>query len=155
MEYDYDELWYAYAMEFNDKLENANGGDWSKLDETEQEIAALWKLVVDVYSGGFDEFFLNWGYNCYTYAMRGIKRISEDNVTVEEVYELFETTYTKVFARFEDDDSITSYADIINHLTDEDTEILERTFDEFDEGLGPVFCEAAYKYYCETLDKKP
>lgn len=155
MEKDYDELWNEYAIEFNDKLEDLNGGDWSKLDETEQEIAALWKLAADVYSGGFDEFFLNWGYDCYTYAMRGIKRVSEENSGVEEVYELFETAYTKVFARFEDDDRITEYADIIKYLTDEDKEILERTFDEFDEELGPMFCEAAYEYYCETLKKKP
>ena len=152
---DIEDKWDAYSIEFCKKLEYDCGGDWSKLDPDEQEIAALWKLVVDVYSGGFDEFFLNWGYDCYTYAMRGIKRISENNAAVEEVRELFETTYTKVFARFENDDSITSYADIIGHLTDEDTEILERTFDEFDEGLGPMFCEAAYKFYCETLDKKP
>ena len=155
MEKDYDELWYDYAIEFNDKLENTNGGDWSKLGETEQEIAALWKLVVDMYSGGFDEFFLNWGYDCYTYAMRGIKRVAEENGEIEEVYGLLETAYTKVFARFENDDRITEYADIIGYLTDEDREILERTFDEFDEELGPMFCEAAYEYYCETLKKKP
>ncbi len=47
---DFDELWNTYAIEFNDKLENANNGDWSKLDEYEQEIAALWKLAADVYS---------------------------------------------------------------------------------------------------------
>ena len=41
---DFDELWNAYAAEFNDKLENANGGDWSGLDEFEQEIAAQWNL---------------------------------------------------------------------------------------------------------------
>lgn len=42
-------------------------------------IAALWKLAADMYSGGFDEFFLNWGYDCYSYAMRGIKRIADAN----------------------------------------------------------------------------
>lgn len=155
MEKDYDELWYEYAIEFNNKLENANGGDWSKLDETEQEIAALWKLAVDVYSGGFDEFFLNWGYDCYTYAMRGIKRVAGENSEVEEVYKLFETAYTEVFARFENDDRISSYADIIRYFTEKDKEILERTFDEFDGELGPMFCEAAYEYYCEKLKKEP
>ena len=32
---DYDELWNQYAIEFNNKLESANGGDWNKLDEVE------------------------------------------------------------------------------------------------------------------------
>lgn len=76
---DYDELWNQYAIEFNNKLESDHDGDWNQLDEIEQEIAALWKLTTDMYSGGFDEFFLNWGYNCYSYAMRGIKRIANSN----------------------------------------------------------------------------
>lgn len=156
MEKDYDELWNDYAIEFNDKLENANGGDWSKLDEVEQEIAALWKLACDMYSGGFDEFFLNWGFDCYSYAMRGIKRVADaDKVGVNDVYKLLENAYTKVFARFENDERIKSYSDILQYLTEDDDEILEKTFEEFDERLGPLLCERAYEYYCETLNKKP
>ena len=152
---DYDEMWNEYAGEFNEKLESGNGGDWSKLDETEQEIAALWKLAADMYSGGFDEFFLNWGYDCYSYAMRGIKRIAESEKSVKNVYKLFEKAYTKVFARFENDERIKSYDDIPQYLTEKDEKILEKTYDKFDEKLGPTLCENAYKYYRETLNKKP
>lgn len=152
MEKDYDELWNEYAREFNEKLEGANGGDWSMLDETEQEIAALWKLACDMYSGGFDEFFLNWGYDCYSYAMRGIKRVAETDKGINKVYKLFENAYTKVFARFENDDRIKSYADILQYLTEADDEVLEKTFEEFDESLGPLLCERAYEYYCEKLN---
>lgn len=166
MEKDYDELWNEYAGEFNEKLEGEYGGDWSKLDEVEQEIAALWKLACDMYSGGFDEFFLNWGFDCYTYAMRGIKRIAGSynamlrtgwlkKTDVNRVYKLFENAYTKVFARFENDERIKAYADILQYLTEKDEAILEKTYDEFDETLGPLLCERAYKYYCETLNKKP
>lgn len=154
MEKDYDELWNDYAGEFNEKLESENGGDWSALDETEQEIAALWKLAADMYSGGFDEFFLNWGFDCYTYVMRGIKRVSESDKGVKNVYKLFEKAYTKVFARFENDDRISSYEDIVQYLTEKDEKILEKTYDEFDEKLGPLLCEKAYVYYCETLNIK-
>lgn len=156
---DFDELWNAYAIEFNDKLENANGGDWSKLDEQEQEIAALWKLAADVYSNGFDEFFLMWGYDCYSYAMRGIKRIADANSGLEKVdcnnvYKLFETAYKKVFARFENDDRIKSYEDIVKYLTEKDEEILEKTYEDFDEKLGPLLCERAYEFYHDKLGKK-
>lgn len=156
---DFDELWNAYAIEFNDKLENANGGDWSKLDEQEQEIAALWKLAADVYSNGFDEFFLMWGYDCYSYAMRGIKRIADadpglEKVGCNDVYKLFETAYTKVFARFENDDRIKSYEDIVQYLTEKDEEILEKTYEDFDERLGPLLCERAYEFYHDKLGKK-
>lgn len=37
---DYDNLWDDYSIEFNSKLVDS-GGDWSRLDEDEQEIAAL------------------------------------------------------------------------------------------------------------------
>lgn len=156
---DYDEIWNQYAIKFADKLESANGGDWNKLDEVEQEIAALWKLTADMYSAGFDEFFLNWGYECYTYAMRGIKRVADDDSNPEEtncneVYELFDNAYIKVFARFEKDERIKAYADIVEYLTEDDEEILEEAYDIFDEKLGPLFCERAYKFYCEKLKKR-
>lgn len=166
MEKDYNELWNDYAVEFNDKLENENSGDWSKLDEVEQEIAALWKLAADMYSGGFDEFFLQWGYDCYSYAMRGIKRIADSyngvsrtgwlaKTGVNKVYKMFDNAYIKVFARFENDDRIKSYSDILGYLTEEDEKVLEKTYEDFDEKLGPLICERAYKYYCETLNKRP
>lgn len=158
MELDYDELWNEYAIKFNDKLENDCGGDWSKLDATEQEIAALWKLAADMYSGGFDEFFLGWGFDCYTHAMRGIKRVANaagllKKGKVNEVYKLFDNAYKKVFARFENDSSIKSYEDIIQNLTEKDTEILEQTCDKFDETLGSLLCQRAYEYYCKKLGK--
>ena len=156
---DYDELWNQYAIVFNDKLENTNGGDWSRLDETEQEIAALWKLAADMYSEGFDTFFLNWGYDCYSYAMRGIRRIADANSGLDKagcnnIYKLFDTAYTKVFARFENDENIKSYSDIPEYFTEEDEQILEETYDTFDEKLGPLLCTRAYEYYCEHLKKK-
>lgn len=156
---DYNELWNQYAVAFNDKLENTHGGDWSKLDQTEQEIAALWKLAADMYSAGFDEFFLGWGYDCYCHAMRGIKRIADANSGLKKagcnnVYKLFDTAYTKVFARFENDGRIQSYGDIPEYLTEADEKILEKTYDSFDEKLGPLLCTRAYEFYCETLKKK-
>ncbi len=155
---DYDELWDEYASEFNEKLESDLGGDWSKLDETEQEIAALWKLAADMYSGGFDEFFLNWGFDCYSYAMKGIKRIADaadrsDKSGLNNVYKLFDKAFNKVFARFENDKRIKSYADIAQYLTDKDMKVLEKTYESFDEKLGPLLCQKAYEYYCKSLGK--
>ncbi len=155
---DYDELWNEYAIAFNDKLENDHGGDWNRLDEAEQEIAALWKLAADMYSGGFDSFFLNWGHTCYSYAMRGIKRIADTNTGLKKtecnnIYKLFDTAYTKVFARFENDERIKSYEDIIQYLTGEDEKLLEKTYDSFDEKLGPLLCTRAYEFYSENMKK--
>ena len=72
---DFTKLWDDYSIKFNGKLIYECENDWKKLDTDEQEIAALWKLVVDINNGGFMQFFCNWGYECYWYAMRGIQRI--------------------------------------------------------------------------------
>ena len=163
---DYDELWDQYANEFNAKLEITNNGDWNKLDEEEQEIAALWKLTADMYSSGFEDFFLSWGYECYSYAMRGIQRMIDANMEEDEedeetesdltdVYTLFDDAYTEIFSPFENDDRIKSYEDIGQYLTQTDEDTLEEVFAEFDEDLGPILCKKAYKFYCEKLNKKP
>lgn len=157
---DYDELWEKYSYPFVEKLDKKFDSDWSKLDETEQEIAALWKLEADVYMEGFDTFFLNWGYDCYSYAMRGIKRIADANdglrkTEVDDVYKLLDNAYQKVFARFENDNRIKSYEDIVEYLNEKDEKILEETYDKFDEKLGPLLFERAYEYYCGKLNKQP
>ena len=94
---DYGKLWDNYSIEFNAKLVNSNG-DWNKLDEDEQEIAALWKLFVDINNGGFIQFFCNWGFQCFCYAMRGLKRIDDTSL-----YELLADTYYDVLEKFKDD----------------------------------------------------
>lgn len=139
---EYSELWNEFAIEYNDKLESKFDGDWSKLDETEQEIAALWKLTADLFNEGFLEFFVNWGCDCYNYAMRGIERVG-----CRKLYKLLEKAYRKVFARFENDKSITSYEDIFGKITEKDEKILDEVFDKFDEEYGEELCEAAYKFY--------
>ena len=90
-----EDIWDTYSIEFCKKLEYDCNGDWSRLDPDEQEIAALWKLTADMYNGGFAQFFCNWGYDCYWYAMRGIKRIGD-----VKLLELLHKTYTDVFDKF-------------------------------------------------------
>lgn len=145
---DYDELWNKYAVEFNNKLETTYGGDWSKLDETEQEIAALWKLVVDIYNGGFVQFFCNWGFDCYWYAMRGIQRIGNRNLL-----ERLNSTYKNVFDKFKDDKRLTKYWDIPQYLTEEDEKILRDTDTEFWDKEGEILCKMAYEFYHDNLKK--
>lgn len=145
---DYVDLWDKYSIEFCKKLEYDCGSDWSKLDADEQEISALWKLVVDMYNGGFEQFFCNWGYNCYWYAMRGIQRIG-----YRELLEQLHNTYTDVFDKFREDKRLTYYSDILEYLTDEDEDILNDTNNAFWDEKGEILCEKAYKFYCESLKK--
>ena len=127
---DYGNLWDDYSIEFNSKLIDS-GGDWSRLDEDEQEIAALWKLYVDINNGGFIQFFCNWGFQCLCYAMRGLKRIEDTSL-----YDLLDDTYCNVLDKFKNDTRLTAYWDIPEYLTDEDMERL----DAADTQIGRASC---------------
>lgn len=146
---DYVDLWDRYSIEFCKKLEYECGGDWSRLDSDEQEIAALWKLTADIDNGGFLQFFCNWGYECYWYAMRGIQRIGD-----KTLLELLHSTYTKVLDKFKEDKRLTYYSDIPKYLTEEDNKILQDTDVEFWESEGDTLCKTAYEFYCNKLNKR-
>ena len=144
---DYGNLWDDYSIVFNSKLVDS-GGDWSRLDEDEQEIAALWKLYVDINNGGFIQFFCNWGFQCLCYAMRGLKRIEDTSL-----YDLFDDTYCNVLDKFKNDTRLTAYWDIPEYLTDEDMERLDAADTHFYETECEHFTKMAYEYYSQTLKK--
>ena len=144
---DYGNLWDDYSIEFNSKLIDS-GGDWSRLDEDEQEIAALWKLYVDINNGGFIQFFCNWGFQCLCYAMRGLKRIEDTSL-----YDLLDDTYCNVLDKFKNDTRLTAYWDIPEYLTDEDMERLDAADTQFYEIECERFTKKAYEYYSQTLKK--
>ena len=144
---DYDNLWDDYSIEFNSKLVDS-GGDWSRLDEDEQEIAALWKLYVDINNGGFIQFFCNWGFQCLCYAIRGLKRIEDTSL-----YDLLDDTYCNVLDKFKNDTRLTAYWDIPEYLTDEDMERLDAADTQFYETECEHFTKMAYEYYRQTLKK--
>ena len=144
---DYGNLWDDYSIEFNSKLIDS-GGDWSRLDEDEQEIAALWKLYVDINNGGFIQFFCNWGFQCLCYAMRELKRIEDTSL-----YDLLDDTYCNVLDKFKNDTRLTAYWDIPEYLTDEDTERLDAADTQFYETECEHFTKMAYDYYSQTLKK--
>lgn len=144
---DYGNLWDDYSIEFNSKLIDS-GGDWSRLDEDEQEIAALWKLYVDINNGGFIQFFCNWGFQCLCYAMRGLKRIEDTSL-----YDLLDDTCCNVLDKFKNDTRLTAYWDIPEYLTDEDMERLDAADTQFYETECEHFTKMAYEYYSQTLKK--
>lgn len=145
---DYVDLWDEYAIQFCKTLEYTMHGDWAKLDDDEQEIAALWKLLVDMYNGGFMQFFCNWGYTGYWYAMRGLQRIE-----AYSLFQLLHQTYTDVFDKFKEDSRLEAYWDIPEYLTEEDEAYLDQTDQLFYEKEGAIFAERAYYFYCNTLKK--
>ncbi|MDE7229322.1 MAG: DMP19 family protein [Oscillospiraceae bacterium] len=145
---DFVKMWDNYSEDFTKKLIFQCKGDLRALDNDEQEIAALWRLVADVYNGGFIQFFCNWGYDSYWCAMRGIQRMG-----LRETLNLFAGTYTDVLDKFREDRRLKAYWDIPEYLTEEDEKILDETDQAFYDGLGEQLCEAAYKFYHDELKK--
>lgn len=118
---DYVKLWDDYSIRFNETLEAGFGGDWDQLDQEEREIAGLWKLLADGYNGGFEQFFCNWGYSGYWYAMCGLKKIG-DCALLERLH----NTYEQVFEKFKDDPRLKAYWDIPEYFTEQDEVITGR-----------------------------
>ena len=141
-------IWDDYSVKFNEKLVYKCNGDWNGLEQDEREIAALWKLYVDVNNGGFEQFFTNWGYDCYWYAMRGIKRMGDVNLL-----ELLHNTYMNVFDKFREDKRLTYYSDIPQYLTEEDEAVLMDTDTAFWDTEGEILCKTAYEFYHDNLKK--
>lgn len=139
-------VWDDYSIEFNRKLVYECGHDWKKLDRDEQEIAALWKMYVDINNGGFEQFFCNWGFECYVYAMRGIQHMG-----YQELLELLHNTYINVYDKFREDERLTEYWDIPQYYTEQDEEILRETDTAFWETYGDELAKRAYRYYHDEL----
>ena len=147
---DYVTLWDDYSVQFNKTLEFDYNGDWDQLDQEEREIAGLWKLLVDVYNGGFEQFFCNWGYGGYWYAMCGLQKVGD-----QALLERLHNTYQQVFDKFKDDSRLKAYWDIPQYFTEEDNDILEKTNQYFWDGAGENFARLAYEYYHDQLKKQP
>lgn len=140
--------WDDYSINFCKKLEVTMKGDWDRLDPDEQEIAALWKLLVDMYNGGFLQFFCNWGYTGYWYAMRGLQRMGATSLL-----HLLHQTYQRVLAPLKEDSRLTTYWDIPQYLTETDHQILNATDTAFYETEGVQFAKMAYEFYAVHLKK--
>lgn len=69
--------WFEFTVQHVEKLVE-NNGDWETLAEDERELAALWRLEIEMYNGGFIQFFCNWGYTCYLYAVQALKHLEAE-----------------------------------------------------------------------------
>lgn len=101
-------------------LEKEN--DWSALPEPVQELAALWKLEMDINNGGFMQFFCNWGVEVYRHAIRGLERVGayQLQAIVQQQYELINSVYGRCR------DQIESYWDLPPHFSEAELESLDQ-----------------------------
>ncbi|WP_062059670.1 DMP19 family protein [Aquimarina longa] len=116
--------WFDYTIHFVEKL-NENNQDWSKLNKDEQELAALWKLEMDVHNGGFLQFFTNWGWSCYENAIRCLKKIEANNSL-----RIIETAYA-IIDKHKDDNRLKTLNDLYHILSNEEVDIIDKLDHEY------------------------
>ena len=50
--------------------------NYQDMGETDSMVAALYWLELEMYNGGFLQFFCNWGYDAYLLAIKGLGAIN-------------------------------------------------------------------------------
>ena len=141
---DLDNKWFDLTIKFVEKL-TENGNDWNALSEQEQELAALWKLEVDMHNGGFLQFFCNWGYTCYVHAIRGLTRLK-----AEQSLSIIQQQY-QIIQRLENDDRLEAWWDIPKYLTKEELAKIEDELDVQYWDNSDDIVEKTFQVYADFL----
>ena len=119
-----DKKWFDFTSAYVTKLNEAKQ-DWYALTEEEQELAALGKLEMDMYNGGFLQFFCNWGYDCYLYAVRCLNKMQ-----ATQALGIIQSQF-EIVNRLEGDERLQSYLDIYKLLTKEELEKINRIDEDY------------------------
>lgn len=140
------DIWWEYGVAKADKHSH-QGGDWLNLLQEEREAAALWKFQTDVANGGFLQFFCNWGYEAYQYALSALERIGD-----QQVLQLAQEAYT-VIAGLENVE-MESIWDIYKLLHEQELGRLEKIDCQL-WACSDRNVELAYDYFCAHIEGDP
>ncbi|WP_440109462.1 DMP19 family protein [Paenibacillus sp. QZ-Y1] len=138
-EQDINDIWYEYAVSFVEK-KNESAQGWAALTPNEQEIAAIWLLEVDVFNGGFIQFFCNWGEEAYLHALRALHTIG-----ATQVLEIIKSAYGCI-EHLEEDERLTELWDIPQYLTAEQEQQLDTLDQQFWANEDQI-AQKAFDYY--------
>ena len=99
--------------------------NYQDMGETDSMVAALYWLELEMYNGGFLQFFCNWGYDAYLLAIKGLGAI---NATYTE--QLLLQAYG-IIQRLENDSQLQELWDIPKHLTENEITKLNKIDEEY------------------------
>lgn len=121
---DLDKKWFDFTVQYVQKL-NHHKEDWTQLNEEEQELAALWRLEMDVHNGGFLQFFTNWGIDCYQNAIRCLEKIG-----AHTSLNIIVSSYN-VIDKYKDDKRLKTYTDLYRILSEKEVEQIDRLDEQY------------------------
>ena len=128
---DLEPLWEQIFSPLGSKFA-AHRPDYQVLGKADSMIASLYWLELEMYNGGFIQFFCNWGYDAYLLAIEGLETIG-----ATETKQLLTTAYS-IIRRLEDDDRLESLWDIPRYLGESESSALsdiDREYWEDSEGI--------------------
>ena len=130
---DINEQWYkafsVYGREFAKVFRSM---DYKSLDEKTQLIGALVKLEMDIYNGGFVQFYCNWGYVAVELAIEGLKKIKATTAEklIQEAFDIVE--------KYGNEKIITELWDIPSLLSIDERERLNQIETEYAEDVDEI-----------------
>ena len=121
---DEEQLWFDTFNSQATVFENARP-NFDQLDADTQTIGALVKLELDMYNGGFVQFFCNWGHDAYLFAIQGLEKIKagKAKAIIKEAFEIIDS--------YEDDARLTKLWDLPSVLSDDDKTKLDQLDEQY------------------------
>ena len=105
-------------------------------------MGALFNMELDMHNGGFLQFYCNWGYEAYIYALRGLESIG-----ALETKKILEKQYG-VIARLKDDKRVDELWAIPEFLKDSEIDKIEKLDEEYWEDKEKIM-DKMYTHYIE------
>lgn len=142
---DIEEIWEQCFSQFGHDFAVARP-DYQKMEHTDSMIAALYWLELEMYNGGFVQFFCNWGYGAYLLAVEGLEVIG-----ALETRQLLLKAYA-VIEKFEDDDRMEELWDLPKYLSTVDEEELTKMDEEYWEDKEHIMQLMLQKFRPDGID---
>lgn len=136
-----EDLWFDTFEEYSIKFGDVRP-DYKKLKPEEAKMGALFNMELDMHNGGFLQFYCNWGYEAYIYALRGLESIG-----ALETKKILEKQYG-VIARLKDDKRVDELWAIPEFLKDSEIDKIEKLDEEYWEDKEKIM-DKMYTHYIE------
>ena len=122
---DLDNQWYEAFSLYGHEFYKSRHFQYKTVDEKTQLIGSLMKLEMDMYNGGFIQFYCNWGHYACLLALRGLEQIKATTakVLLTEAFAIIE--------KYDCDERIQELWDIPTLLSDDERERLYQVSMEY------------------------